>query len=255
MKRIVHADQQIINYRTEADNWKEKFEDLQLEKEVLAEEKDALEQQIQMIVAELAIKKASSSQVGKDKDILESSFAEQLSKATEEIRSLRKLLNQKETYAGELVQTLTLTQEDLCASTDKVKFSKISLTPLKVAFDASKTDKEELITEIYQWEKDNEALKDKLSLDVSMDFLNTRLETLMKDIQEGFDLHTEIAKAKEAIKKTQQSQSLPSPEGEVPEDDGLAPGKANIQASSSQADPSTSINDAPVADVLVDDAS
>lgn len=89
MKRIVNTEQLVNNYRTEVDNWREQYESLHLEKEVLDEEKCALEQQVHVMALELAIEKASSSQVGKDKDILESSFAEQLSKATEEIRSLK----------------------------------------------------------------------------------------------------------------------------------------------------------------------
>nr|XP_033511460.1 uncharacterized protein LOC117276223 [Nicotiana tomentosiformis] len=148
MKRVVHADQKFIDYHIEADNWKGQFEVLQLEKEVLAEEKNALEQQMKMIAAELAIEKASSSQVGKDKDILESSFTEQLSKATEKIRSLKEFLNQKEVYAGELVQTLTQTQEDLRTSTDKIQFLERSLAPLKTAYDAFEAEKEELRAEI-----------------------------------------------------------------------------------------------------------
>lgn len=73
-----------------------------------------------VIAAELAVEKTSSNQAGKDKNLLESSFAEQLSKATEEIRGLKDLLNQKETYAGELVQTLTQAQEDLRVSSSRV---------------------------------------------------------------------------------------------------------------------------------------
>nr|XP_009784780.1 PREDICTED: uncharacterized protein LOC104233148 isoform X2 [Nicotiana sylvestris] len=103
IERVSQAEQQVIDFRIKADNWKDQFEGLQLEKEVLAEEKNALEQQMRVIAAELAIEKTSSSQVGKDKDILESFFVEQLSKETEEIRSLKELLNQKEVYAGELV--------------------------------------------------------------------------------------------------------------------------------------------------------
>ncbi|XP_070037177.1 uncharacterized protein [Nicotiana tomentosiformis] len=209
---------------------KEQFKGLQLEKEVLAEEKNALEQQAKMVAAELAIEKASSNQVGKDKDILESSFAEQFSKATKEIRGLKELLNQKETYAGELVQSLTQTQEDLRASSDKIKFLESSLAPLKTAFDASKVEKEELKAEIDQREKDYEALEDKLTLNLSWAFLNTRLETLIEASQEGFDLNAEISKAKETIEKTQQRQSFSSPEVDVPEADDPIPGEVSAQA-------------------------
>nr|XP_033508236.1 uncharacterized protein LOC117273242 [Nicotiana tomentosiformis] len=196
------------------------------------------------MAAELAIEKASSSQVGKDKDILESSFAEQLSKSTEEIRGLKELLNQKETYDGELVQTLTRAQEDICASTDKVQFLERSLTPLKSSYDASLTEREELKDEIEHWEKDYEALKDKSTLDVSWAFLNTRLETLMEASQEGFDLNAEIAKAKETIEKTQQNQNFSSLEVGVPEGDELTPSEVGVQASSAQVESSPAADDA-----------
>ncbi|XP_070042857.1 interactor of constitutive active ROPs 1-like [Nicotiana tomentosiformis] len=125
---------------------------LQLEKDVLAEEKGALEQQLSMISAELAVLKASSNKVEKGKNILESYFAEQHSKATEEIRSLKELLNEKEVYASDLVQMLTQAQEDLNASTDKVQFLKSSL--IQAAYEALEAEKEELKAEIEQWEKD-----------------------------------------------------------------------------------------------------
>nr|XP_033509339.1 uncharacterized protein LOC117274216 [Nicotiana tomentosiformis] len=148
MKRVSWTDQQLIELRTEADYWREQFEGLQLEKDVLAEEKRALEEQMRMVSAKLAVLKASFSQVEKDKDRLESSFAEQLSKATEEMRSLKEFLNKKKVYAGELVQTLTQAQEDLCASTDKIQFLESSLAPLKTTYEASKAEKEELKAEI-----------------------------------------------------------------------------------------------------------
>ncbi|XP_070049512.1 interactor of constitutive active ROPs 1-like [Nicotiana tomentosiformis] len=181
------------------DNWKEQFEGLQLEKEVLDEEKCALEQQVKMMAAELSIEKDSSSQVGKDKELLKTSFAEQLSKATEEIRGLKELLNQKEVYAGELVQMLTQAQEDLCASSNKIQFLERSLAPLQTSYDAALTEKAELEAEVEQWERDYEALEDKSTLDISWAFLNTRLETLMEANQDGFDLTAEIAKTKESI--------------------------------------------------------
>lgn len=45
-----------------------------------------------------------ANQAEKEKARMEASFAEQHSRETEEIRSLNELLNQKEVYAGELVQ-------------------------------------------------------------------------------------------------------------------------------------------------------
>ncbi|XP_009618435.1 GRIP domain-containing protein RUD3-like [Nicotiana tomentosiformis] len=142
MKRIVHTEQLVNDYRTEADNLKEQYEGLQLEKEVLDEEK------------------------------------------------------------------------------------------------------EELKAEIEQWEKDYEALEDKSTLDVSWAFLNTRLEILMEASQEDFDLNAEIAKDKETIKKTQQSQNFSSPEVGVPEGDELTPSEVGVQASSAQVESSPAADDA-----------
>nr|XP_009801040.1 PREDICTED: uncharacterized protein LOC104246843 [Nicotiana sylvestris] len=97
MNRVSHTEQLMHDYQIEADNWKEQYEN----------------QQLRVMASELAVEKASSNQAGMDKNLLESSFAEQLSKATKEIRGLKALLNEKEFYASELVQTLTQTQEDL----------------------------------------------------------------------------------------------------------------------------------------------
>ncbi|XP_070036501.1 uncharacterized protein [Nicotiana tomentosiformis] len=196
MRRISWTDQQVIELRTEAGNWKEQFKGLQPEKYVLTEEKRDLEQQLKIITAKLAVLKASSNQAEKGKERLESFFVEQHFKATEEIRSLKELLNQKEAYAGDLVQMLTQTQEDLRASTDKIQFLESSLAPLKTSYKASEAEKEELKTEIEQWEKDYEALEDQLTLGVSWAFLNTLFETLTEARQEGFDHNAEIAKAK-----------------------------------------------------------
>lgn len=77
---------------------------------------------MKVLTSELAVEKAFSNQAVKDKNLLETSFSEQLSKASEEIRGLKDLLSKKEVYAGELVQTLTQTQEDLRESSDKVSF-------------------------------------------------------------------------------------------------------------------------------------
>ncbi|XP_070013884.1 uncharacterized protein [Nicotiana sylvestris] len=184
---------------SEADNRKEEYESLQLEMEVLEENKCTLEKQVKVLAVELAVERASSNQAGKDKNLLESSFAEQLSKATKEIRGLKHLLNQKEVYAGELVQTLTQAQEDLRMSSDRVQFLENSLTPLQASYDAILTKKEKLRNEIEHWERDYEALEDKTVVEVSWAFLNARHNTLMEASQEGFDLAVEIAKIKETI--------------------------------------------------------
>lgn len=81
-------------------------------------------------------------------------------------------------YADELVQDLTRDQEDLRASSRKIKLLESTLEPLKVLYDVAEAEKEELRDEVEQLEKDYEALEDKLTLDVSWAFLNTHLETL-----------------------------------------------------------------------------
>ncbi|XP_070027933.1 uncharacterized protein [Nicotiana sylvestris] len=48
MKRIIHTEQLMNDYHTDADNWKEQYEGLQLEMEVLYEDKCTLEQQVRL---------------------------------------------------------------------------------------------------------------------------------------------------------------------------------------------------------------
>ncbi|XP_019250934.1 PREDICTED: uncharacterized protein LOC109229838 [Nicotiana attenuata] len=110
------------DYQLEADNWKGQYDGLQIDVETLEENKSTLEQQVRTLTSKLAVVKASSSQASKEKLRLETSFSEQHSKASEEIRELKALLAEKEAYAGELVQTLTQTQEDFRESSDKVLF-------------------------------------------------------------------------------------------------------------------------------------
>lgn len=249
MRRISRIEQQVAEFRTEADNQKEKFESLQLEKDVLTEEKGSLEQQLNITTAKLVVLKASSNQVENKKDRLESSFVEQHSRATEEIRSLKELLNQKEVYASDLVQILTQAQGDLHTTYEKVKFLEDTLEPLKVYYEYSKAEKEDLKAEIEQLEKDNEALEDKLTLDVSWAFLNACLDTLTEACHEGFDLEGEIAKAKYAIESTQQCQSFSTPEDESSKGDLSKDGSEADQvdahpSSSTQVNPSAPSDDA-----------
>ncbi|XP_019256296.1 PREDICTED: tropomyosin-like [Nicotiana attenuata] len=192
------------------------------------------------MATELAVERASSNQAGKEKNLFESSFAEQLSKATEEIRGLKELLNQKEVYAGELVQTLTQAQEDLRVSSNRVQFLESSLAPLQASYDVALAEKEELGNKIEHWERDYEALEDKAAVEVSWAFLNTRHGTLMEASREGFDLATEIAKIKETIEKTQQSQSFSSPVADISEGDEVTPGEAVVQSPSAQVVPPAS---------------
>ncbi|XP_070003313.1 uncharacterized protein [Nicotiana sylvestris] len=164
MKRVSRTKQLIHDYQIEANNWKELYESLQLEMEVLEENKCTLEQQLRVMALKLAFEKASSNQAGKDKNLLKPYFAEQLSKATEGIRGLKALLNEKKVYVGELVQTLTQTQEDLRVSSDKVKFLESSLAPLQSSYDAALAEKEELKIEIDHWERATRLLRTRLLL-------------------------------------------------------------------------------------------
>ncbi|XP_019241659.1 PREDICTED: PR domain zinc finger protein 2-like [Nicotiana attenuata] len=105
-KTILEAERAAKEAQLETTNWKEHNRNL--------------EQQKRTLTSELAKAKASSSKAEKDKERLECSFSEKLSKSSEEIRELKALLNKKEEYAGELVQNLTQAQADLKISSDKV---------------------------------------------------------------------------------------------------------------------------------------
>lgn len=85
MRRLSWTEQQVVKLCMEADNQKEKFESLQLEKDVLADDKEALEQQLKLANVELAVVKASVDQAEKEKAKMEATFSKQYSKATEEI--------------------------------------------------------------------------------------------------------------------------------------------------------------------------
>nr|XP_009757177.1 PREDICTED: uncharacterized protein LOC104210071 [Nicotiana sylvestris] len=119
-KAISEARRIAEETQLEAANWKEQFENAQGTIEELQESRNHLEQQKRGLTSELAIAKASSSQFEKDKELLECSFSEQLSKASEEIRELKALVEKKEEYAGELVQSLTQAQADLRISSDEI---------------------------------------------------------------------------------------------------------------------------------------
>uniref|UniRef100_A0A1U7VCS0 Uncharacterized protein LOC104215935 n=1 Tax=Nicotiana sylvestris TaxID=4096 RepID=A0A1U7VCS0_NICSY len=110
-EKSVHEAEEIARgAQLEATNWKEQFENAQGTIEELQENKNLLEQQNRGLTSELATVKASSSQLKRDKELLECSLSEQLSRASEEVRELKALLAKKEEYAGELVQNLTQAQ-------------------------------------------------------------------------------------------------------------------------------------------------
>ncbi|XP_070008641.1 uncharacterized protein [Nicotiana sylvestris] len=237
MKRVSHTEQLMHEYQVEPDNWREQYESLQIDMEVSEESKCTLEQQVNLLTSELAVEKASSNQAGKDKNLLETSFFEQLSKASEEIRELKAILNEKEVYVGELVQTLTQTQEDLRESSDKVRSLESSRASLQTSYDFALAENEKLKSEIAEWEKDYEILEDKTAIEVSWAFLNIRHDTLVEVSQENFNLEAELAKIRETIEKTQHSQDFPSPVAETSgniEDDM---GTVNVPIPSSQLEP------------------
>ncbi|XP_070029683.1 uncharacterized protein [Nicotiana sylvestris] len=143
----------------------------------LQESRNHLEQQKRSLTSELAVAKASSSQFEKDKERLECCFSEQLSKSNEEIRELKTLLDKKEEYAGELVQNLTQVQTDLKISSDKVHALESSHASLESSLDSHLAEHQ---------------------------------------VQENFDLDSELAKVLETIERTQQSFDFPSPAIEAP---------------------------------------
>ncbi|OIT26450.1 hypothetical protein A4A49_36451 [Nicotiana attenuata] len=101
---------------------------------------EALEHQAKLVIAKLAKIKAEMKQQ-------EATSVDQHSKATEEIRSLKQLLAQKEAYSGKLVLDFTQVTEDLRVAKDNVKFLEASLHPLRKNLNASKTEKVELRVE------------------------------------------------------------------------------------------------------------
>ncbi|XP_070018922.1 uncharacterized protein [Nicotiana sylvestris] len=216
-KSILEAERIAKGAQLEAANWKEQFENTQGTIEELQESRDHLEQQKRALTSELAVAKASSSQFEKDKERLECSFSEQLSMLSEEIRELSALLSKKKKeYVGELVQSLTQAQADLRTSSDKVRALESSHASLRVSVDSTLAENEELKKELAVWEKDYETLEDKLDLEVSWAFLNSRRDALTEASQENFDLESELAKVLDAIEKTQQPLDFPSPAIETP---------------------------------------
>lgn len=134
----------------------------------MASDKEALEKQLKLTTTGFAVMKASVDQAD------EATFAEQYSKSTEEIRSSKELLNLKEIYVSELVQEFTKAQEDISASSDKVKFPESTLEHLRDSYDAAEAKKESLRAEIDQLEREYKALEDKLTLAISWSYLRTR---------------------------------------------------------------------------------
>ncbi|XP_070016036.1 uncharacterized protein C4H3.14c-like [Nicotiana sylvestris] len=171
-EKFIHEAEEIAKgAQLEAANWKEQFENVQGTIEELQESRNNLEQQKRGLTSELVVAKASSSQFEKDKERLECSFSEQLSKCSEKIRELKALLAKKDEYAGELVQSLTQAQADLKISSDKVRALESSHASLEASFDFS----------------------------------------LAENQSRNFDLNSELVKVLETIERTQQPLDFPSP--------------------------------------------
>ncbi|XP_070021954.1 uncharacterized protein [Nicotiana sylvestris] len=257
MKRFAHSHQLVHDSQLEACNWREQFESLQIDMEYLEESKSTLEQHVRALTSELAVEKASSSQADKEKTRLETSFSEQLSKDSEEIRELKVLLSKKEAYAGELVQNLTQAQENFRASSDKVCALESSHASLQTSNTSALAENEKLKNEIADWERDYEILEDKYAIEVSWAFLNSRHDTLIEAGQENFNLESELAKINETIEKAQQTQDFPSPVAEASVNVEVNTGIPTISSpvepvAASQVEPATVVTPAQVEPVDVD---
>ncbi|XP_019242491.1 PREDICTED: PH domain-containing protein DDB_G0287875-like, partial [Nicotiana attenuata] len=200
----------------EATNWKEQFKNAQKKIKELQENKRDLEQQKQILTSELAEAKASSSKAEKDKERLECSFSEQLSKSSEEIRELKVLLSKKEEYAGELVQNLSQARADLQISSDKVRALENSRASLEATLDFTLAENQMLKNDLASWERDYELLEENFNTEVSWAFLNSRRDALTEASQENIDLESELAKVLRTIEITQQPLDFPSPADETP---------------------------------------
>ncbi|XP_019241665.1 PREDICTED: uncharacterized protein LOC109221653 [Nicotiana attenuata] len=200
----------------EATNWKEQFKNAQKKIKDLQENKRDLEQQKQILTSELAGAKASSSKAEKDKERLECSFLEQLSKSSEEIRELKVLLSKKEEYAGELVKNLSQAQADLQISSDKARALEDSRASLEATLDSTLAENQMLKNDLASWERNYELLEENFNTEVSWAFLNSRRDALTEASQENFDLESELAKVLRTIEMTQQPLDFPSPANETP---------------------------------------
>uniref|UniRef100_A0A1S4AI36 Myosin-6-like n=1 Tax=Nicotiana tabacum TaxID=4097 RepID=A0A1S4AI36_TOBAC len=200
----------------EASNWKEQFENAQGTIEELQESRNLLEQQKRGLTSELATGKASSSQFKGDKEHLECSLSEQLSKASEEVGELKALLAKKEEYAGELVQSLTQAQADLQTSSDEIRALKSSHASLEASLDSHLAEHQILKNDLAMWEREYGLLEENFNIEVSWAFLKSRRDALMEAAQESFDLQSELAKVLDTIEKSQQPVDTPSPALEAP---------------------------------------
>uniref|UniRef100_A0A1U7YJ16 Uncharacterized protein LOC104249373 n=1 Tax=Nicotiana sylvestris TaxID=4096 RepID=A0A1U7YJ16_NICSY len=253
-EKSVHEAEEIARgAQLEATNWKEQFENAQGTIEELQENKNLLEQQNRGLTSELATVKASSSQLKRDKELLECSLSEQLSRASEEVRELKALLAKKEEYAGELVQNLTQAQADLQTSSVEIQALKSSHASLEASLDSHLAENQILKNDLAMWEKEYGLLEENFNIEVSWAFLNSRRDALTEAAQEGFDLQSELAKVIDTIEKSQQSTDTPSPALEVLENvailasEGETSTTQSMEVEASVTIPSSSAETVPVA--------
>ncbi|XP_070005505.1 COP1-interactive protein 1-like [Nicotiana sylvestris] len=182
-KAISEARRIANETQLEAANWKEQFENAQGTIEELQE----------------------------NKELLECSFSKQLSKPSEEIRELKALVEKKEEYAGELVQSLTQAQADLRIYSDEICALKSSHASLEASLDSHLAEYQILKNDLAMWERGYGLLEENFNIEVSWAFLKSRRDALMEATQENFDLQSELAKVLDTIEKSQQPVDTPSP--------------------------------------------
>uniref|UniRef100_A0A1S3Z9J2 Myosin heavy chain, fast skeletal muscle-like n=1 Tax=Nicotiana tabacum TaxID=4097 RepID=A0A1S3Z9J2_TOBAC len=215
-KSIHEAEEIARGAQLEAANWKEQFENAQGTIEELQESRNLLEQQKRGLTSELATAKASSSQFKRDKELLECSLSEQLSKASEEVRDLKALLAKKEEYVGELVQSLTQAHADLQTSSDEIRALKSSHASLEASLDSHLAEHQILKNDLAMWEREYGLLEENFNIEVSWAFLKSRRDALMEAAQESFDLQSELVKVLDTLEKSQQLVDTPSPALDTP---------------------------------------
>ncbi|XP_019248692.1 PREDICTED: protein WEAK CHLOROPLAST MOVEMENT UNDER BLUE LIGHT 1-like [Nicotiana attenuata] len=198
----------------EAANWKKQFESTQVTVEELRESKAHLEQQNHGLTSELGIANASWGQLKEDKELLERS----LSRANDEIKELKALMEKKEEYAKELAQNLSHAHNDLRISSDRIRALESSHASLEASLDSHLAEHQIMKNDLAMWEKEYKALEkeynaleENFNIDVSWAFLNSRRDALMEATQENFDLQSELAKVIDTIEKGQQPADTPSP--------------------------------------------
>ncbi|XP_070020761.1 uncharacterized protein [Nicotiana sylvestris] len=175
--------------------------------EELQESRNLLEQQNRGLTSELATAKVSSSQFKRDKELLECSLSEELSKASEEVRELKALLAKKEEYAGELVQSLTQAQVDLQTSSDEIRALKSSHASLEASLDSHLAEHQILKNDLAMWEREYGLLEENFNIEKSQQPIDTPSPALDAPGMEEL-LNEEVATAAIGV-------AIPAPEGET----------------------------------------